>query len=80
MANIMTYVIWPGLVEEAVSAQFFDDKKKGGLIGHALAFTLGTAASTFIGIRDLAYGLTHDKDPQAGLISSPTPRCNGASA
>lgn len=70
-ANIMTYVVWPGLVEEAVTSQFFDDKKKGGLIGHALAFSLGTAASTFIGIRDLAYGLTHGTDPQTGLLSSP---------
>jgi len=69
MSSIFTYVIWPGIVEEAVTSQFTDDKR--GALAHALAFTLGTAASTFIGIRDLMYGLTHGQDPQAGLMSSP---------
>ena len=69
MSSIFTYVIWPGIVEEAVTSQFTDDKR--GALAHALAFTLGTTASTFIGIRDLMYGLTHGQDPQAGLMSSP---------
>jgi hypothetical protein len=69
MSSIFTYVIWPGLVEEAVTSQFTDDKR--GALAHALSFTLGTAASTFIGIRDFVYGLTHGQDAQVGLMSNP---------
>src|SRR5205823_1776906 len=69
MSSIFTYVIWPGLVEEAVTSQFTDDRRGWG--AHALSFTLGTAASTFIGLRDMVYGLTHGRDPQVGLLGSP---------
>ena len=68
-SSIFTYVLWPGLVEEAVSSQFTDDKRGWGT--HALSFALGTAASTFIGLRDMVYGLTHGRDPQVGLLGSP---------
>lgn len=69
LGDIMTYVVWVGVVEEAVAHQFSDDKH--GALYHSLAFTIGTLASTFIGLRDLAYGLTHGRDPGTGLISSP---------
>jgi hypothetical protein len=69
MSSLFTYVIWPGLVEEAVTGQFTDDKRGWGT--HALSFALGTAASTFIGLRDMIYGLTHGRDPQVGLLGSP---------
>jgi hypothetical protein len=68
-SSIFTYVIWPGLVEEWVTGQFTDDKRGWG--AHALSFALGTAASTFIGLRDMVYGLTHGRDPQVGLLGSP---------
>ena len=68
-SSLFTYVIWPGLVEEWVTGQFTDDKRGWGT--HALSFTLGTAASTFIGLRDMVYGLTHGRDPQVGLLGSP---------
>ncbi len=69
MSSIFTYVIWPGLVEEAVTGQFTDDRRGWGT--HSLSFALGTAASTFIGLRDMVYGLTHGRDPQVGLLGSP---------
>jgi hypothetical protein len=69
MSSLFTYVIWPGLVEEAVTSQFTDDRRGWGT--HALSFALGTAASTFIGLRDMIYGLTHGRDPQVGLLGSP---------
>jgi hypothetical protein len=69
MSSLFTYVIWPGLVEEAVTGMFTDDRRGWGT--HALSFILGTAASTFIGLRDMVYGLTHGRDPQVGLLGSP---------
>jgi len=69
VSSLFTYVIWPGLVEEWVTGQFTDDERGWGT--HALSFALGTAASTFIGLRDMVYGLTHGRDPQVGLLGSP---------
>jgi hypothetical protein len=69
VSSLFTYVIWPGLVEEWVTGQFTDDKRGWGT--HTLSFALGTAASTFIGLRDMVYGLTHGRDPQVGLLGSP---------
>lgn len=65
--SFMANVVWVGLVEEAVSGQFTDDKR--GLIEHALPFIFGTLAQTVIGARDLVWALTHGREPQVGLLS-----------
>lgn len=65
--SVFANVVWVGLVEEAVSSQFTEDKRTG--LTHALAFTFGTLAQTIIGLRDFTYGLTHGREPQVGLAS-----------
>jgi hypothetical protein len=64
------YMLWPMLVEEAVSAQFYEERKKGGLLSHALAYTFGTLGQSVIGIRDIFYALEHNREPAIGTLST----------
>ena len=70
LTSTFVYVVWPALVEEAVSSQFYDDKKKGGLLSHAFQYSLGTIAQSIIGLRDLVYGIEHGREPAVGMIST----------
>lgn len=69
LSKTFTYVIWPTLVEEAVTGLTTDDRRGWG--AHALsAATLGLSSSVLY-LRDFVHGLTHGHDPGVGLISSP---------
>lgn len=68
-STVFTYVIWTGLVEEMVASQFTEDHRS--LLSKALSSALGPLANTWVGLRDLAYGIEHGTDPDLGLLSSP---------
>lgn len=68
LASFAVYVVWTGVVEEAVTSQFTDDRR--GLGQRALTFAFGTAAQTIIGLRDLVHDLETGSD-SGGLISTP---------
>lgn len=70
VASIFTYAIWPGIVEELVSSQFYEDKSKGGLLGHLGSAVLRSIGSSFVGVRDLIHAFETNNDPGVGLISS----------
>ena len=66
--DIMTYVIWPTLVEEWVTGLNTDDKRGLGqrLISGA---TMGISSSVLY-LRDLVHGLSSGNEPGVGLLSS----------
>lgn len=68
-AQVMTYVIWPTLVEEYVSGLTTEDRKGWG--HHIIKGALLGLSSPVLYLRDVTHGLVTGKDPGAGLISSP---------
>jgi hypothetical protein len=70
LTSTFVYVVWPAIVEEAVSSQFYEDKKSGGFLAHAFKYSLGTIAQSIIGLRDLVYGIEHGREPAVGMIST----------
>ncbi len=68
-SSVFTYVIWPAVVEEIVSSEFTDDKR--GLGTKIASGLLGGIASTFLFLRDITYGLLHNKTPGVGLAQGP---------
>lgn len=76
LARTAVFVFWPAVVEQIVQSQFEDDHNaKKTFLNNALTMALGTPAmsiaQSIIGVRDLAYGIEHSREPQVGLISSP---------
>jgi hypothetical protein len=68
LRNFMTYVVWPTLVEEAVTGLTTEDRRGWG--SHLLAGATMGLSSSVLFLRDLAYGLTTGHDPGVGLASS----------
>lgn len=67
--KIFSYVIFPAIVEEAVTGQF---TKSGEGLGHlALATVLQGLTNSIIGVRDIAWSLGHGQEPSTGLLSAP---------
>jgi hypothetical protein len=69
MSSVMTQVIWPAVVEEAVTGQFTDDRR--GFLAKSLDFILQATTNSIIGIRDVSWAFEHGEDPSAGLLSAP---------
>lgn len=67
-AMLFSYVIFPALVEEAVTG-LPNEKHEGWLELAAKSLTY-TASSSWIGIRDLVSGILAGRDPSAGLLST----------
>lgn len=68
-ADIMTYVIWPTLVEEAVTSLTTDDRR--GWLYHAAAATGMGLSTSWLYLRDLMHAATTGDDVSVGLVSSP---------
>ena len=69
ITDVMTYVIWPTLVEEGVTGLTTDDKRGWG--EHIAAATLLGLSSSVLYARDIVNGLVSGHDVGVGLISSP---------
>ena len=68
MTDVMTYVVWPTLIEELVTGSTTDDRRGWG---EHLAFAAANGlASSFLYARDIVHGLTTGSDASVGLISS----------
>ena len=68
LASTAVYVVWTGIVEEAITGQFTDDHR--GLGQKALTFAFSTAAQSIIGLRDLVHDIETGQD-SGGLILRP---------
>ena len=68
LSSVAVYVVWTGVVEEAITGQFTDDRR--GLGTKALTFLFGTVAQSIIGLRDIVHDVEYAQD-SAGLISTP---------
>ena len=68
LSSAAVYVIWTGVVENAVENQFQQDRRP--LWEKLATFGFGTAAQTLIGFRDLVSDVTHGSEG-IGLTSSP---------
>lgn len=68
LLDVMTYAIWPIIVEEAVMAMNTDDRRSTGA-KIASGITIGMSSS-ILWIRDIIHGLASDHDPGVGLLSS----------
>lgn len=69
MADVMTYVVWPTMVEEWVTGQTTDDRR--GLGEHLITASLLGLSSSVLYARDIVNGLVSGHDVGVGLISSP---------
>jgi hypothetical protein len=69
LADVMTYVVWPTIVEEAVTGLTTQDKKGWGQHLAAGAF-LGLSTSVLY-LRDLVQAVVHGRDVSAGLLGAP---------
>jgi len=68
IASAFAYVLWPAIVENAVSPEGHDEHESWGMkAGKAITFTLG---SSWVGVRDLAHFVVSGRDPQAGLLGT----------
>ena len=68
LSSVAVYVVWTGIIEEAVTSQFSDDRR--GLGTKAAIAALGTFAQTIIGFRDFVYDIEHGSESM-GLFSTP---------
>ena len=68
VASLFAYAIWPAIVEHAVSGEAADEKESWGAT--AAKAGLRTAASSWVGVRDLANWLLYGHDPQFGLAGT----------
>jgi len=68
LGDLMTFAIWPIIVEELVTAINTEDHRTGG---QRLAswITLGMSSSVLY-LRDLMHGLTSGHEPGVGMLSS----------
>jgi hypothetical protein len=69
MTDVMTYVIWPTIVEEGVTGLTTDDRR--GWLDHIASATLLGLSSSVLYARDIVNGLVSGHDVGVGLISSP---------
>lgn len=68
LADIMTFAIWPIIVEEAIMSMNTEDHRTAGTY-LASALTMGMASSVLY-FRDIVHGLAGSHDPGVGLLSS----------
>lgn len=68
LSSAAVYVIWTGVVENAVENQFEQDRRP--LWEKLSTFGFGTAAQTLIGFRDLVSDVSHGTEG-SGLMSTP---------
>lgn len=69
LTDIMTYSIYPVIIEEAVASQFTDDRR--GLLTHATMVASTSIVNSILYLRDLAGLFSNEHDPSVGLASSP---------
>lgn len=67
--DIMTYVIWPTIVEEWVTGLNTEDKRGWG--AHLISGASMGLASSVLYLRDLVHAFSTGHDPGVGLLSSP---------
>jgi hypothetical protein len=66
--QLFAYVLFPAMVEEAVSPLTTSDQESWGVkAGKALA---GTLASSWVGVRDIAHFLLSGQEPAVGLLTT----------
>jgi hypothetical protein len=68
VADIMTYVVWPTIVEEWVTGLNTEDKRGWG--AHLISGASMGLASSMLYIRDIVHGLASGHEPGVGLLSS----------
>src|SRR5882724_9074127 len=68
LGDLMTFAVWPIMVEEAVVGLGTEDRRTG-LQRLASGLTLGMSSSVLY-LRDLMHGLTSGHEPGVGLLSS----------
>lgn len=68
LADIMTYVIWPTIVEEWVTGLTTDDRRGWGT--HLAAGMFMGLSSSVLYLRDIAHAAVTGHDPGVGLLSS----------
>ena len=69
LADTFTYVIWPTIVEEAITGYGTEDHR--GLGEHIISGAFLGLASSVLYLRDIIHGLSTGQDIGVGLISSP---------
>jgi hypothetical protein len=67
--NIMVYVVLPTAIEEYVTGLSTEDRQGYGT--HMTKAAVRGLSSSFLYLRDLAYGITTSHDASIGLLSSP---------
>ena len=65
LSSLAVQVVWVGMVEEGAQAIFTEDHRGIGL--RALTYLFGTVSQSVIGLRDIAYDLTHHSE-SAGIF------------
>lgn len=68
MKGLMSYVVFPALIEELVTPMTNHDKKSWG--AWAAESLLMGVSSSFIGVRDFVRAVVNVRDPGAGLIGT----------
>lgn len=68
LADIMVYVAWATIVEEAVVGLNTQDKR--GMAAHLISGATMGAASSMLYVRDIVHGLASGHEPGVGLLSS----------
>lgn len=65
---IFATMFWPTVVEEVVNHIGSEDHR--GWLEKLFYGALGGTASSFLYLRDMTYGISHDRDPSVGLAST----------
>ena len=68
IANFMTYVVWPTIVEEAVRS--YTTQRNESWPAYLASAATGGVANSILYARDLIHGLVTAHDPGVGLLSS----------
>ena len=68
-SRILTHVIIPIVIEEAVTGLPTEDKR--GLGTRAATALFGGLAQSILYVRDVGYAMMHHKEPQMGMIGTP---------